>query len=85
MLFTARPVRQMWVVGGVELGTGRFFMEIVPNRNSQTLLQVSDRIGLKLFSSAHYFRDLGYHAYVEVNNNFVIHCFTFFAGYGVGG
>jgi len=36
----ARPIREMWMVGGVQLGTSNFFMEIVPNRNEQTLLQV---------------------------------------------
>jgi len=33
----ARPVPQQWVFGGVQLGTDRFFIELVPQRNAATL------------------------------------------------
>ena len=40
----ARPVPPQWVFGGVDLGTGEFFMEVVPQRMLQhckgQLLQV---------------------------------------------
>ena len=38
-----RPVPPQWVFGGVELGTGRFFMELFPCCNANTLVPVIRR------------------------------------------
>jgi len=38
-----RPVPPQWVFGGVELGSGEFFMELVPRRDANTLLPIIQR------------------------------------------
>ena len=38
-----RRVPPQWVFGGVELGTGQFFMELVPRRDANTLVPVIQR------------------------------------------
>jgi len=39
----ARPVPPQWVFGGVDLGTGEFFMELVPQRDAATLQPIIQR------------------------------------------
>ena len=39
----ARPVPPQWVFGGVDLGTGSFFMELVPQRDAATLIPIIQR------------------------------------------
>ena len=39
----ARPVPPQWVFGGVDLGTGSFFMELVPQRDAATLTPIIQR------------------------------------------
>ena len=38
-----RPVPPQWVFGGVELGTGNFFMQLVSQRDAATLLPIIQR------------------------------------------
>jgi len=40
----ARPVPAQWVFGGVDLGTGSFFMELVPQRDAATLVPIIQRL-----------------------------------------
>ena len=39
----ARPVPPQWVFGGVQLGTTRFFMELVDRRDAATLVPIVQR------------------------------------------
>jgi len=39
----ARPVPQQWVFGDVQLGTNRFFIELVPQRDAATLVPTIQR------------------------------------------
>ena len=36
----ARPVPPRWIFGRVDLGTGSFFMELVPQRDAATLIPI---------------------------------------------
>ena len=39
----ARPIPPQWMFGGVELGSGNFFMELVPRRDAATLVPIIQR------------------------------------------
>ena len=39
-----KPMKQMWVFGGVERGSSESFFEVLPDRSAETLLEIIRRI-----------------------------------------
>jgi len=72
-----RPVPAQWVFGGVDLGTGEFFMQLVPRRDEATLLPIINRYilpGTRIWSDEWAaYRRLNQHGFLHETVNHTQH------------